>query len=164
MSGTALAAGLGENNRRLAPYRSQNTIFNTNGGEPIYPAHIWSRTNLEDDSRLRPSSIHGLSSQSEAVSPCGMYRFPSRCREFLPDFPSILICRESIRPIIPSEFCFHRVEALDKFLRLDYPVAALPGDPTISSRLSRCGESLVERIFHVTEPAVGWFSRSGFNG
>ena len=36
MSGTALAAGLGENNRRLAPYRSQNTIFNTNGGEPIF--------------------------------------------------------------------------------------------------------------------------------
>ena len=36
VSGTALAAGLGENNRRLAPYRSQNTIFNTNGGEPSF--------------------------------------------------------------------------------------------------------------------------------
>ena len=34
MSGTALAAGVGENDRRLAPCRSRDTIFNRNGGEP----------------------------------------------------------------------------------------------------------------------------------
>ncbi len=34
MSDTALAAGVGENDRRLAPCRSRDTIFNRNGGEP----------------------------------------------------------------------------------------------------------------------------------
>ena len=32
-----LAAGVGENDRRLAPYRSRDTIFNRNGGESENP-------------------------------------------------------------------------------------------------------------------------------
>ena len=36
MSGKALAAGVGENDRRLAPCRSRDTIFNRNGGEPVF--------------------------------------------------------------------------------------------------------------------------------
>ena len=54
MSGTALAAGVGEHDRRLAPGRSRDTIFNRNGGEPESPDPVLGQDALSCQTRFHP--------------------------------------------------------------------------------------------------------------
>ena len=67
--------------------------------------------------------------QRGPVTACGLYGWVSFRWIIFSDFPPILICRETIRPINPSDFYFRWVDALDNLLRLDYPVAHLRAAP-----------------------------------